>query len=51
MNNKIKKIREEIELKNQADELVYQTEKTLREHGDKIPEDLKNTIESKKIMS
>ncbi len=42
-----KKIREEIELKNQADELVYQTEKTLREHGDKIPEDLKNTIESK----
>ncbi len=41
MNNKIKKIREEIELKNQADELVYQTEKTLREHGDKIPEDLK----------
>ena len=31
-----KKIREEIELKNQADELVYQTEKTLREHGDKI---------------
>ena len=28
--------REEIELRNQADSLVYTTEKTLREHGDKL---------------
>ncbi|MFH1502010.1 MAG: molecular chaperone DnaK [Candidatus Eisenbacteria bacterium] len=28
--------REEIELRNQADALVYTTEKTLREHGDKL---------------
>lgn len=42
-----KKIREQIELKNQADELVYQTEKALSEHGDKLPSDLKNTLETK----
>lgn len=33
-----KKRREEIELKNQADTLVYSTEKTLKDNQDKIPE-------------
>src|SRR5574341_1047299 len=32
-----KKRREEIEIRNQADSLVYTTERTLGEHGDKIP--------------
>ena len=31
-----KKRREEVELKNQADSLIYQTEKTIKEFGDKI---------------
>ncbi len=29
--------RQEIEIKNQADSLVYSTERTLAEHGDKVP--------------
>lgn len=41
-----KKRREEVELKNAADTLVYTTEKTLKEHGDKIPQDAKQKIES-----
>jgi molecular chaperone DnaK len=40
-----KKHRELIDLRNQADQLVYQTEKTLKEHGDKIPDGEKKTIE------
>ncbi len=40
------KRREEVELKNAADTLVYTTEKTLKEHGDKIPQDVKQKIES-----
>lgn len=39
-----KKHRELIDLRNQADQLVYQTEKTLKEHGDKIPESEKKNI-------
>src|SRR6185503_14881938 len=31
--------REVVELKNQADHLVYETEKQLKEHGDKLPAD------------
>ncbi|KUK81242.1 MAG: Chaperone protein DnaK [Petrotoga mobilis] len=42
-----KKIREKIEMRNQADDLIYQTEKMLRENGDKIPDDLKTNIEEK----
>lgn len=42
-----KKKRELIDLKNSADSVVYQTEKTLAEHKDKVPEDVKNEIESK----
>ena len=37
-----KKRREEVELKNTADSMVYSTEKTLREMGDKIPADTKS---------
>ena len=39
--------REEVETRNAADTLVYTTEKTLREQGDKIPSDLKEQVEGK----
>lgn len=42
-----KKVKEKVEMKNQADDLIYQTEKLLRENGDKIPNDLKTNIEEK----
>src|SRR5690348_14883143 len=41
-----KKRREVIDLKNQGDSLVYQTEKTLREHGEKVGADVRGQIES-----
>jgi molecular chaperone DnaK len=41
-----KKRREVIELKNQADQLVYSTEKTLKEHGDKVSAQTRSNIES-----
>ena len=41
-----KKKREEIDLKNQADQLVYQTEKNLKEYGDKVDAETKNKIEA-----
>ncbi len=37
--------REQIELRNQADSLVYQTDKTLTEHGDKVDEATRAQIE------
>ncbi len=40
------KHREEIEIKNRADSLVYTTERTLREHGDKVSAGDKQTIET-----
>ena len=40
------KNREEIEVKNHADSLVYSTERTLSEHGDKIPAEDKEAIEA-----
>ncbi len=43
-----KKKKEEIELINQADALVYQTEKTVQEHGDKLDETEKKDIEDAK---
>jgi molecular chaperone DnaK len=43
-----KKIKEEIELKNQADSLVYSTEKQLNELGDKLPQDAKDKINAAK---
>jgi molecular chaperone DnaK len=41
------KRRELIEARNTADSLVYQTEKTLVELGDKVPEAERNTIQTK----
>ncbi|MBD0285257.1 MAG: molecular chaperone DnaK [Flavisolibacter sp.] len=41
-----KKERERIEKINQADSLIFQTEKQLKEFGDKIPADKKGTIEN-----
>jgi len=40
------KSREVIEVKNQCDSLVYSTERTLRDHGDKIPAEDKQAIEA-----
>jgi molecular chaperone DnaK len=42
-----KKKRELIEAKNYADNLVYTSEKTLRDAGDKVPADVKKQIEEK----
>ena len=39
--------REEIELRNRADQQVYSAEKLLREYQDRIPEDLKQEVEAK----
>ncbi len=40
------KYRQEIEVKNRADSLVYTTERTLREHGDKVSAEDKQSIET-----
>jgi len=42
-----KKRRDSIEEKNKADQLLYSTEKLLKEHGDKISEDDKKAVEEK----
>jgi molecular chaperone DnaK len=39
--------RELIDIRNQADALVYQTEKNLEEYGDKVPEDIKSKIDER----
>lgn len=39
--------KEEAEARNAADSLAYTAEKTLREHADKLPDDVKQEIESK----
>ena len=41
-----KKLKEEVETRNQADQMVYQSEKTLSEMGDKIPAEDKSKIEA-----
>ena len=41
------KRREEVEARNNADSLIYQAEKLMREQGDKVPAELKNEIEGK----
>ncbi len=43
-----KKHRQEIEMKNQADNLVYATEKMLKENGEKVPAEMRSKIESLK---
>ena len=40
-----KKAKEQIETKNKADSMIYQTEKQLKEYGDKIPADIKQPVE------
>jgi chaperone protein DnaK len=39
--------REVIDAKNQGDSLVYQTEKQLKEFGEKVPEDVKAKVQAK----
>jgi molecular chaperone DnaK len=39
--------KEEVETRNAADSLAYTAEKTVREHGDKLPADVKQEIEGK----
>src|SRR5688500_12969020 len=41
-----KKRREMIDLKNQAESMVYETEKALREHGEKVGAETRGNIES-----
>lgn len=41
-----KAVKDKIETKNKADSMVYQTEKQLKEYGDKLPADVKGQIES-----
>jgi len=41
-----KKKREVVDLKNQADQLIYSTEKTLKEHGEKVSAEVRGNIES-----
>jgi len=41
-----KKKRELIDAKNQADQVAYQTEKTLKEHGEKVPAEERSKVES-----
>lgn len=41
-----KKKRELIDARNQGDSVIYQTEQTLKEHGDKVPADERSKVES-----
>jgi molecular chaperone DnaK len=41
-----KQRRETIEVKNQADNLIYTTEKALREYGDKVSSDVRGQVEA-----
>ncbi len=42
-----KKRKEEIEIRNTADSLVYSTERTLKDAGDKVSEDVKKDVQAK----
>ena len=42
-----KKRREDVDIRNNADQMVYQTEKTLKDAGDKITEDDKKPVNEK----
>ncbi|MGQ9515709.1 MAG: Hsp70 family protein, partial [Anaerolineae bacterium] len=39
--------KEEVEARNNADSIIYQAEKLLREYGDKVPADLRADVERK----
>jgi molecular chaperone DnaK len=40
--------REEVELRNQADQMMYQADQVLKEHGDRIPPDVKSEVQAKR---
>ena len=42
-----KAAKEKVEVHNRADSMIYQLEKQLKEHGDKVPADTKNALETK----
>ena len=42
-----KAAKEKIEVKNRADSMVYQTEKQLKDLGDKVPADVKQPVQEK----
>jgi molecular chaperone DnaK len=42
-----RKRKDEVELRNNVDSLIYSTEKLLREQGDKVPGDVKSDIKAK----
>ena len=42
-----RKRKELVEVRNQADSLIYSTEKSLKDLGDKVPEDLRKEVEEK----
>ena len=42
-----KAAKEKVEVHNRADSMVYQIEKQLKEHGDKVPADTKSALETK----
>ncbi|MCH1922899.1 Hsp70 family protein, partial [Shewanella sp. A3A] len=42
-----KEKRDAIDTKNQAESVIYQTEKQLKELGDKVPGDVKGKVEAK----
>jgi molecular chaperone DnaK len=41
------KRREDVEVRNNADSLIYQAEKLMRDQGDKVPGDIKSEVEGK----
>ena len=43
-----KKRRESVDIRNNADQMIYQTEKTVNEFGDKLSDEEKSKIESAK---
>jgi molecular chaperone DnaK len=42
-----KKFKEQVEVRNQADQLIYSTEKAMKEHGDKLDSQKKKDVEEK----
>jgi molecular chaperone DnaK len=42
-----KKRKEEVEVKNEADALVFRAEKALKDYGDKVPKEVANDIQQK----
>jgi molecular chaperone DnaK len=40
--------REEVELRNQADQMMYQADRVLKEQGDRIPPDVKSEVDARR---